>query len=797
MRRLVRIAIAGLLGAGLAGVGAVLLPRGTGFVKRWSRSAETARTGATGEAGAMIAGLPAETSASSAVPFSDQDMIEDGGFGIAAEFTGPIRDTKSLRALRSAIEGRGRSAVTTLGVEIDLHLVGPQSDKQTLQYASQLQKNLGLAYMYQGQFTEARTSFQRAMTMGEAAAAPPYLRAELKALLGITALRRGEADNGSASVGRSSSIFPMDREAAHQKQDGSREAIKELTEYLDSWPHDKRIQWLLNIAYMTVGEYPEGVPRRYLIPLDTFQSKLDVGRFDDVALRVGLTARGPGLAGGSVFDDFTGDGLPDLLTTSLDADRGAALYVNLGDGAFEDRSAAAGLDDQIYARNVTRADFDNDGNLDVLLLRGGGEKPMRLSLLRNTGDGIFQDVTIKSGMDEPIASESAAWGDYDNDGLVDVFVCGEYLPQSGGISAIPPDSRNHSRLYHNQGDGTFKDVAAAAGVVNDQCAKGCAWGDYDGDGRIDLYVSNMYGPSRLYRNEGDGVFRDVAPSLGVTGADVSSACWFWDYDNDGNLDIYVSERGTSLADTVAIALGKPVETRHRPRLYRNLGTQGFREVTREVGLDKAIATMGCNFGDIDNDGYLDMYLGAGWMSFSGLVPNRMLKNVSGHRFEDITLSSGTGRLQKGHGVSFADWDGDGDLDVFVVCGGAVPGDKAFNALFQNPGHTRHWLKVKLVGMKTNRAALGARIRAVVKATDGSARSIYRTVGNNSSSGGNSLVELIGLLDSTGVAELEVSWPTSGLTQIFREVKADQVIEIIEGSDTIKVVRKSKMANPRP
>ena len=185
-----------------------------------------------------------------------------------------------------------------------------------------------------------------------------------------------------------------------------------------------------------------------------------------------------------------------------------------------DRSAAAGLGDQVYALNVTRADFDNDGDLDVLLLRGAWETPLRLSLLRNKGDGGFDDVTVAAGLAEPIATESAAWGDYDNDGLVDVFVCGEYLPPGGAPPSTPGDPRNRCRLYHNRGDGTFVNLAAAAGVTNERCGKGSGWGDYDGDGRLDLFVSNMGQACRLYHNEGAGKFRDVAPELGVTGTDL-------------------------------------------------------------------------------------------------------------------------------------------------------------------------------------------------------------------------------------------------------------------------------------
>ena len=153
------------------------------------------------------------------------------------------------------------------------------------------------------------------------------------------------------------------------------------------------------------------------------------------------------------------------------------LYLNRGDGTFADHSDKGGLGDQVYALNVARGDYDNDGRPDVVLLRGGWEKPARLSLLHNRGSGAFEDVTVAGGLAEPIATESAAWGDFDDDGQLDLFVCGEYLPPldptSGRLSG-EPDPRNHCRLYHNRGDGTFVDVAERAGVRNDRWAKGCA-----------------------------------------------------------------------------------------------------------------------------------------------------------------------------------------------------------------------------------------------------------------------------------------------------------------------------------
>jgi FG-GAP-like repeat/ASPIC and UnbV len=725
------------------------------------------------------------------------DKFEDGGYAIAAPFMVPVRDPGSLQELREAVRGRGRRGISTLRARLEqLQVDSPPTHEQVRKQLT-LEESIGFLYMYEGKFLEAASWLEKALEPSRAPDVPTAARARLTAVLGIIAMRRGEIENCLECVGPSSCIFPIAREAVHRNKAGSREAVRWFSVYLDSSPRDLRILWLLNIAYMTLGEYPEKVPSQYLISTELFRSAADAGRFTNVASLAGLTARGPNLAGGSVFDDFNGDGLADLFTTSLDADLGASLYINRGDGTFEDRSAAAGLGDQVYALNVTRADFDNDGDLDLLLLRGAWETPLRPSLLRNRGDGRFDDVTVAAGLAEPISSESAAWGDYDNDGLVDVFVCGEYLPPGGDASSEPRDPRNHCRLFHNRGDGTFVNLAAAAGVTDERCAKGSAWGDYDGDGRIDLFVSNMGQKCRLYHNEGEGKFRDVAPELGVTGPDFSFACWFWDYDNDGLLDLYVNDYRARVAEVLCSAMGIKIQGSSRPRLYRNLGSARFSDVSTEAGLDRAMAPMGSNFGDVDNDGYLDIYLGTGDMSYEGLDVNLMFRNVRGERFEDITTSSGTGHLQKGHGVSFADWDCDGDLDLFVELGGATPGDQGYNALFQNPGLGRHWLKIKLVGTKTNRAALGAKVRVDVKTKGGQMRSIYRTVGNNSSFGGNSLVEMIGLGDETHAAAIAVSWPTSKTTQAFRDLAAGQSIEITEGSGSFKVLRQPPLTPPRP
>lgn len=724
--------------------------------------------------------------------------FETGGYATAARFTGPIADRGSIEQVRKAFATRARRGLADQMAELE-RLPVATSDPTFSRL--RVQGSIVFLLMYQGRFAEAAQWAERAIS--ENPGAPPELRANLEALVGVIHLRRGETENCLECRGPSSCIFPIVAEAVHQKPSGSRAAVAHFTSYLRQRPDDLGVRWLLNVAYMTLGEYPDKVPPEWRMPTDSARSRPDIGRFENVAPDAGLNIRGPNMAGGSIFDDFTGDGRPDVFTTAFDVDLGASLFVNRGDGTFDDRSGPSGLEAQPLAVNCSQADFDNDGRLDVILVRGGWESAARLTLLRNTGDGRFQDVTVAAGLGEPIAAHSAAWGDFDNDGWVDLYVCGEYATSSeGGLfgsdaSLIPDDPRNHGRLYRNNGDGTFTDVAGRAGVRNDRYAKAAAWGDIDNDGDPDLYVSNFGAPGRLYRNNGDGTFTDVARELGLNGPVVGFSCGFLDFDNDGRLDLFVIDYAGTLLEWAAGTFGRAdlVGPAH-PRLYRNDGASGFRDISTTAGLVRPALAMGMGMGDIDNDGFLDIYLGTGRPDFAALMPNVLYKNVEGRRFEDVTTATGTGHLQKGHGVSMADYDADGDLDFFVEVGGAVPGDKAHNLLFRNPGNGRHWLNVKLVGARSNRAAIGARLRADFTARDGSKRSVHRQIGATSSYGGSSLVEHVGLGDALIVDELTISWPTSATTQVFRRIPADGAIEVTEGDATYQVKERPRTTSTR-
>ena len=523
-QRVGRVALAALVIAAIVGPCVwVLTDPDFGKSGRATRTAKSsARLAESGPAGQSDARVP---------PIGG-DFIDDSGNALAFRHPAPIADRSSLRQCYEAAAGRARRGIADFQAQLEQLDQDQPRPPDYDDRRARLQTFIGLLNMYEGRFSEASSWFERAVT--ENRASPARVACQYP---GAPGRRRAPAGRDRELRGLPGAFelhlsdLPGGRPSAHR---GSREAVRWFTEYLKERPADLGVRWLLNIAYMTLGDYPEKVPADFLIPPDAYRSKLDTGRFLNVAPLVGLDSRGPNMLGGSVFDDFTGDGRPDILVLSGDWDLGGSLFVNRGDGRFEDRGTSAGLADQRLSVNLAHADFDNDGDLDVLALRGGWETPYRLSLLRNKGDGVFDDVTVSAGLGEPIASQSAAWGDYDNDGLLDLYVAGEYdLRQV----ATP---LNLCRLYRNRGDGTFENVAEKAGVLNAGFAKGVAWGDYDDDGDLDLYVSNMMGPNRLDRNNGDGTFTDVAPELGVTEPFDSFSCWFWDYDNDGRLDLFVA-----------------------------------------------------------------------------------------------------------------------------------------------------------------------------------------------------------------------------------------------------------------
>jgi tetratricopeptide (TPR) repeat protein len=615
---------------------------------------------------------------------------------------------------------------------------------------------IGQLHAYRGELDEAIAQFEAAVQIASTSA--PRALPDIEELLGVAWLHRSEMANDVYHHPGDRCLFPIRPEFKYGKPEYSQKAIQHLLASLRVRPDDIETKWLLNIAHMTLGTYPAGVPKEHLLAPSLFESPEDLGRFKDVAAAAGLDLFSQ--AGGLIVDDFDNDGLFDVVTSNWNFCAPMHFFHNNGDGTFTDRTAHSGLDKQLGGLNIIQADYNNDGCLDILVLRGGWEVPQRKSLLRNNCDGTFTDVTREAGLSQPTSTQTAVWADINNDGLLDLYVGNENGP---------------NQLFLNNGDGTFKDISHSSGTDITGFTKGVIAADFDNDGFVDLYVSNYRGYNALFHNNHDGTFTDVANEAGVPGSGHGFPAWFFDYDNDGWPDLFVSSYAMSVEESVRTYMG----LRHNSgsmKLYRNLGNGAFRDVTAEVGLDKVFMPMGANFGDIDNDGYLDMYLGTGDPSYATILPNVLLHNKGGRKFVDITASSGTGELHKGHAVAFADIANNGDEDILEVVGGAVPGDAHAFRLFENPGHGNDWISLRLVGVKANRSAIGAKIKVTVK-NGGETRSIYRTVGSGGSFGASPLEQHIGLGKSAEIAALEIQWPGDPQPQKFTNVPKNRTIEI--------------------
>ncbi len=611
------------------------------------------------------------------------------------------------------------------------------------------------------------------------------LLGRVQMVVALAYLRISEDQNCCANPGGEACLFPISRNAQHRKKEGARQALPYLFKVAGSptaAPEDRfDAEWLISIAAMALGEYPEKVPELYrlhALPGGDVETEFPV--FKNIAPLLGVDRFS--MSGSVLVDDFTGDGKLEIINSTWDLDTGLNVHQLDAKGKYQQRLVGEKLSGISGGLNIRPADFDNDGDLDLLILRGAWLKSagkIPNSLLRNdgvdaNGEVKFTDVTFAAGLAEvSYPTGTAEWADFDLDGDLDLFIGNESLETDAPC-----------QLFRNDGiaaDGMprFVDIAVAAGVDERSFVKGVSWGDFNNDRFPDLYLSCFGSENRLFQNRGNGTFTDVAAALNVAQPLACFPTWFWDYNNDGNLDLFVSSFVWHSGSYLLYYQGKPLDRRWLPRLYENDGDGAFVDVTKKAGLEIPMMPMGSSFGDLDNNGYADIYLGTGSPNFGGIVPNLLLMNEDGKTFIDRTTVSGMGHLQKGHGVSLTDYDGDGDLDVFEQMGGAYPSDQFYDAVFENPGFGNHWLEVRLKGTASNSYGVGCRVRAVI--TEGGAeRSVYTWLNSGGSFGANRLVAHLGLGKAKKVDRLEVFWPVTGITQSFEKIDADQFIVVTEG-----------------
>ncbi|MEE2659857.1 MAG: FG-GAP-like repeat-containing protein [Candidatus Latescibacterota bacterium] len=527
-------------------------------------------------------------------------------------------------------------------------------------------------------------------------------------------------------------------------------------------------QWNLRLAHIAAHDhYPGNLPASQQIHPAPQDAQSPV-KFADVAAQAGVDKHDRGR--GSAWGDFDGDGDLDLFSVGIQVV--SSLYLNQGrsrDGQvhFTDVAQQSGIADPRGGWSSTTTDFDNDGDLDLYVTRDAWEGGVANSLFVNGGSGRFEDEALRLGVEDPDASFTAAWADYDGDGLVDLYV-------ADGITGDGAPNK----LFRNTGSG-FEDQAASAGVDHRGKSLGVTFGDVDRDGDVDLYVADVGGPNTLYRNEGATRvgelvrFRDVTDEAGVAAPeDGGYVAFFFDSDQDGWPDLFASAMCYYEHFIESQVTGQAAGP-SRPHLYRNRGDGTFQDVAVRAGISRSFGSMGAGHGDIDYDGLVDIYLSNGGPIMPRFEPNTLYHNL-GERFADITESAGVGNPGKGHGATFADYDEDGDLDLYAGVGGHYPGDLWANSLYRNDGHNRQWLGVRLWGAASNRSAIGARVR--IRVEDRWSHAEVASGGGFGST--NSLVLEFGLGNADRVDEVEVQWPAGSVSR-RRNLKGGKVYEISE------------------
>jgi hypothetical protein len=482
--------------------------------------------------------------------------------------------------------------------------------------------------------------------------------------------------------------------------------------------------------------------------------------YEEISARCGIdkTSGGRGIA---VFD-YNNDGHLDVVMAAAHA--GITLYRNNGDGTFTDVSIESGLYRAVNAFGITAGDYNNDGYADLCVCRMGfygGE----CELWRNNGDGSFTNVSKESGVHAWAPCYSASWVDYDCDGKLDLFVS----TNLGGLF----DRKTQNRLFHNNGDGTFTDIAVKAGIVSAWPTIGHSWGDYNNDGYPDLFLSNAIGPPQLFRNNGNGTFTDVTAQADLDHTALAFGAQWCDIDDDGWLDIIQYSWAIHEDVVHSMRTGEAPPYGHPTRVYRNNRDGTFTEIGREIGIKECWGSMSGNAADLNNDGYLDIALGNGGPLMDRTEPLVILEN-DGARFRNVTFSAGLPLIGKGHGANCADLFNDGRLSIISGTGGNYPGDLMTTSVFCPKERPGNYLSVHLTGTTSNRDAIGARLKLIA-----GCREQHRVLNGGSNFGCLPPDQHFGLAELTGADALEVWWP-SGLRQRFENLPANRKIRVTEG-----------------
>ena len=556
-------------------------------------------------------------------------------------------------------------------------------------------------------------------------------------------------------------------------------AAAALRQAVELEPDPLEPRWNLRLAMLESGGDPAALPEALRLELPDHGAPSPV-RFEEVSTEAGIERWSRGR--GSAWSDVDGDGDLDLLSLGIRDPH--ALYRNRlleeGVAAFEPNAFEAGLLDSRGGWSALFFDHDRDGDPDLLVTRDGWDGEDANSFYQNER-GHFTEAAAPVGVDGSRDAFTAAVADVNRDGFLDLYV-------ANGVGT-PGGTPNE--LFLGSAAGRFVERGAEFGVANHGRSVGTAFGDYDGDGWPDLLVINFFGGPVLYRNRAGRGFEDVTGPAGIGAPHEGFVGFFFDYDNDGWLDIFVvgftSDMETALRSQLA---GRAVHEGSRLALYRNDRDGTFTDVTEAAGLSWNLGAMAAAFGDYDNDGWLDIFIGAGAPPMERLEPDRLFRNLGDGTFADVSVSAGVDSLGKGHGAAFADYDHDGDLDLFVPIGGAFPGDRQRSRLYRNPAsrleEPNRWLHILLRATTLHPDAVGAQVRLRAgKVPDGPVQLREVAIGGGFGITASPILEF-GLGPHKTAAEITIRWPGSA-HRVLRNIPADQRILVVENKPGYQVL----------
>ncbi len=658
------------------------------------------------------------------------------------------------------------------------------------------------AHFYSFDDVKADTAFDRALLeyhQGNFAGAIPGLEAVIakngeseKRLfwLGMSQLRRGEQVNCLPSVLHAAhnpiehaQYCALPIKKFHDDKEFARAGAKTIRKLLDKYDRGNRLYaWLLNYACMVTNDFPDAVPLEYRVTQSFIDKFYGTGRqkverefswlqFEEKAAEFGINTNNAGR--GVAVEDFDGDGYLDIITGGNFDD--LRYYHNEGGKTFSDWTERGGLANFRQPFFISVADYDNDGWPDFIVTHMYHDG---FSLFHNNGNGTFTDVTATSGLMDnrpPNGLSSAwapAWADVDNDGDLDLFVCqmGIDIPFAKGLLSRP---KMQSALYINEGGHFIERTKeyGLAGIVNDRFYIGAAFGDYDGDGFLDLFLSSpIVNSSILLKNVGGKRFER---SDALTRRDGGFVGAFLDVNQDGRLDIFHGGFSDARSSLEMAMFGADPE-KYRSGKSAVLIQQANGQFVEQKGFfDMPGGNMGASFGDVNNDGCYDFYLGTGspegWFIFPKLMFLGIPDGKGGceMRTANVSMTNSLASTQKGHGIVFFDFNNDGLQDIYSSLGGMWPADRWPNQFFVNQSKiSNSWIKIRLHGRKTNRFGLGAAIRVTAETDRGEKVVRFVHMDQKTAFGSGPYIAHLGLANATVVREVEVFWPASGCRHTY-------------------------------